>query len=158
MPPVSTSDSTAIRPSQYPSNIGLASIFIRLLTQSDVLAIPLIQKLDILRVMQATREAVWPSHIFRDTVPDNLIALKRAIAVIQSVVESSLTLKLDPLMRFGPGKDEYGEKTLLLWLEQLNLARCAIYYFTMINADDVCIVLQEPLTTGFSRRYHLRKP
>jgi hypothetical protein len=103
------------RSSQPPSNIGLASIYLRLLIQSRVLSVALVEQLDFLGVIQTTCETVWPSHTSHDTSPENLVALRSTIAAIQGMTERSSMNESDPLMRF---------ESLPLQLDQFVRIRC----------------------------------
>jgi hypothetical protein len=110
--------------SQPPSNIGLASIFVRLLIQSRVLSVALVQKLDFLRVMQTTRETVWPPHSSHGISQENLVALKSTIAAIQETIERGPLNESNTLMRFGLQEVDHTQRSLALQLDQLNRIRC----------------------------------
>jgi hypothetical protein len=124
--------SSTYRPSQAPSNIGLASIYIRLLIQSNVLAVSLVQQLDLLRVMQTTREIVWPVYASCEVVPDDLVAMKSAIASIQHATSNTDNIQLDQthlLKRFGSGMFGQIEEEIHILLSQLDTIRCVYNIF-----------------------------
>jgi hypothetical protein len=129
---VHTHVSTAHRPSQAPSNIGLAAIYIRLLIQSNVLAVSLVRQLDLLRVMQTTREMVWPVYASCEVVPDDLVAMKSAIASIQRATSNTDDIQMDQtylLKRFDSGMVWQIEKESPILLIRLETIKCVYNLF-----------------------------
>jgi hypothetical protein len=127
-----TNISITHRPSQAPSNIGLASIYIRLLIQSNVLAVSLVQQLDLLRAIQTTREIVWPVYASCEVVPDDLVAMKSAIASVQRATSNTDDIQMDqtyPLKRFDSGMVWQIEKKSPILLLQLDTTRCVYNLF-----------------------------
>jgi hypothetical protein len=110
----------------------LASIYIHLLIQSNVLAVSLVHQLDLLQVMQTTREIVWPVYGSCEVVPDDLVAMKSAIASVQHVTNNTDDIQTDQtysLKRFDSGMVGKIEEELPILLSQLDTIRCVYIIF-----------------------------
>jgi hypothetical protein len=94
-----------------------------------VLAVSLVQQLDLLRVTQTTREIVWPVYASCEVVSDDLVAMKSAIASVQHATSNTNDIQLDPLTRFHGGMGGQIEEELPLLLLQLNTIRCVYIIF-----------------------------
>lgn len=77
-----------------------------------MLAPPLIRELNLLQIMQSTREAVWPLHAPYDPVPDNIVALKAAIAAVQEATGTDRSEQSE--MRFKLKEADDVERTVVL--------------------------------------------
>jgi hypothetical protein len=91
-----------------------------------VLAVSLVQQLGLLRVMQTTRERVWPVYISCEVVPDDLVAIKSAIASVQHAINNTNDPLMDqahPLKRFGGGMVGQIEEEIHILLSQLDTIR-----------------------------------
>jgi hypothetical protein len=97
-----------------------------------VLAVSLVQHLDLLRVMQTTREIVWPIYASCDVVPDDLVAMKSAIASVQHATRKTDDIQTDQthlLKRFGSGVVGQIEEDLPILLLQLDTIRSVYNIF-----------------------------
>jgi hypothetical protein len=117
--------SDTFRSSQPPSNIGLAAIYIRLLIQSHVLSPASIQQLDLLIVMQSTRETIWPSYASYSHVPDDLVALKSAIVAVHEASGNEQTIQSNSVIRFEL-REVGNAETIHALLEQSAHVRCVL--------------------------------
>jgi hypothetical protein len=92
-----------------------------------VLSAPLVKQLGLLGAMQSTYDLLGPSYTSSDLFPDDLVALKLAIAAIEQTTKANDPGRLDPVIRYNSGQIGDLDETLRMLRERVACIGCVHY-------------------------------
>jgi hypothetical protein len=75
--------------SQPVSNVALAAVYLRLLAQSHVLAVPLLMEINLMEAIHSANDALSSQALLNKSLKDVLYALDSAMAAVQEQISST---------------------------------------------------------------------